>query len=405
MDRRIYDTFTGYGRYQEQSFDTPGWSKRRIDGLVPPNNRYEWYRVDLHYFPKPRPPAYGAGFYRADEIPGYASTFGSGEVRDPFGVAKTVIKESSAHYHSELRNALRNKLMNNEANLATALAEFRGAAELFYSYAGTVVGLLKAVRHHSYRDALRYKAMTEKERARIISSKDKDKIFSLDRLSQAADAHLEFSFAVRPLVSDMAKVIESLARGGDYIPVQSIKVGWRKQVGETFIKDKSLGGRYGSATSTGLLQFSARIDYYIDNPLLYVLDQLGLLNPFQLAWELVPYSFVIDWFANIGGMLGGALAPRGVVFERGYTYVKGKVTNRCDVTVPILKQYGGDIKLHGYGVEEFKSRYPLTGMPMINLHYVHEDMGAYKCSLAIALLYKNAISLATGLFRPPRLRK
>ena len=28
-------------------------------------------------------------------------------------------------------------------------------------------------------------------------------------------------------------------------------------------------------------------------------DQIGL-NPFQTAWELIPYSFVVDWFANVG---------------------------------------------------------------------------------------------------------
>lgn len=29
------------------------------------------------------------------------------------------------------------------------------------------------------------------------------------------------------------------------------------------------------------------------------MDQIGL-NPFVTAWELVPFSFVVDWFANIG---------------------------------------------------------------------------------------------------------
>lgn len=33
------------------------------------------------------------------------------------------------------------------------------------------------------------------------------------------------------------------------------------------------------------------------------LQQLGITNPVNLAWELVPYSFVIDWFVPIGDYL------------------------------------------------------------------------------------------------------
>jgi len=35
------------------------------------------------------------------------------------------------------------------------------------------------------------------------------------------------------------------------------------------------------------------------------LEQLGLLNPAVLAWELVPFSFVVDWFVNVGNYLAG----------------------------------------------------------------------------------------------------
>jgi len=37
---------------------------------------------------------------------------------------------------------------------------------------------------------------------------------------------------------------------------------------------------------------------------LHSLDQYGVLNPLSIAWELVPFSFVVDWFANVGQVLG-----------------------------------------------------------------------------------------------------
>jgi hypothetical protein len=36
---------------------------------------------------------------------------------------------------------------------------------------------------------------------------------------------------------------------------------------------------------------------------LYRLEQLGLLNPAVLLWELVPFSFIADWFVNVGDFL------------------------------------------------------------------------------------------------------
>lgn len=41
----------------------------------------------------------------------------------------------------------------------------------------------------------------------------------------------------------------------------------------------------------------------LDNLNAYRLEQLGLLNPAVLAWEVIPFSFVVDWFVNIGDFL------------------------------------------------------------------------------------------------------
>jgi len=46
------------------------------------------------------------------------------------------------------------------------------------------------------------------------------------------------------------------------------------------------------------------------------LQQLGLTNPALIAWELIPFSFVFDWFISVGDYLQGLTALNGVSVYR-----------------------------------------------------------------------------------------
>lgn len=54
------------------------------------------------------------------------------------------------------------------------------------------------------------------------------------------------------------------------------------------------------------------------------LNQLGLLNPASLVWELVTWSFVVDWFVPIGPVLSALSAPAGLKFVDGTTSIRAK---------------------------------------------------------------------------------
>lgn len=59
-----------------------------------------------------------------------------------------------------------------------------------------------------------------------------------------------------------------------------------------------------SGTSVFSIKYGARMT--VDNNVKYDLQRLTSLNPLGIAWELVPFSFVIDWFYDIGGFLADA---------------------------------------------------------------------------------------------------
>jgi hypothetical protein len=71
----------------------------------------------------------------------------------------------------------------------------------------------------------------------------------------------------------------------------------------------------------------------------------GLYDVVGTAWELVPYSFVVDWFVNIGDM-ARALQAYAFIHERiGFATVETTFTNRCEcyidgaIWVPASKGY------------------------------------------------------------------
>lgn len=72
--------------------------------------------------------------------------------------------------------------------------------------------------------------------------------------------------------------------------------------------------------------FSAKCSWVVElkviNDALRLKTSLGLTNPASIAWELVPFSFVVDWFIPIGGWINS------LSVLNGYSIVKKSRTTR-----------------------------------------------------------------------------
>lgn len=86
----------------------------------------------------------------------------------------------------------------------------------------------------------------------------------------------------------------------------------------------------------------SRYAYRVSNATIAKANALGILNPLSIAWELVPFSFVVDWFCPVGNFLEGLTANLGLSFVSGYTSlrVKGRHAYRFSDDTPYMEDPG-----------------------------------------------------------------
>lgn len=124
-------------------------------------------------------------------------------------------------------------------------------------------------------------------------------VTSLRKDRRLADGWLEVHFGWLPLVSAVYGAVEayrsSIVNGANL----SFKRFGSRPLND--MRDQALFAQ--SLIDGSKPRASARVYATVQNSKLYTLNKLGLINPASLAWDLLPYSFVVDWFYPIGRTL------------------------------------------------------------------------------------------------------
>lgn len=140
---------------------------------------------------------------------------------------------------------------------------------------------------------------------------------------QAANAHLWLNLGLLPIAQDIYAMVNKDLRPPTLRVAKS-----QSYKGEHVTTQ---GADYGQFTTT--VGFKTRVtvsakadipslDYFAAN----IAQQLGLTNPVSLAWELMPYSFVVNWFVDIGSFLSQFDAFSGLrLLECSETYTREAV--------------------------------------------------------------------------------
>lgn len=149
--------------------------------------------------------------------------------------------------------------------------------------------------------------------------------------SIVSDTWLEYSFGWRPLVNDVESAAKALAKYVSRTPVHSVVNGSGSEIVNTASRRETISQlnldvyrlvtdgeeasvRYKGCVRTANVQFHGSLDTF------------GI-SPWELiptVWELIPYSFLVDYFTNAGQVIAGAS------FNRSYLswVVKGTSLTR-----------------------------------------------------------------------------
>jgi hypothetical protein len=164
-------------------------------------------------------------------------------------------------------------------------------------------------------------------------------------LKTASNAYLAYKFGIRPVISDIMAINRHMVKLKD--DMKKHKEG--KEYRFSRVKELVTTFNGGFRPPTGSLYDHNAIGSVIDNPVIryvlvvkpnatymtpffqkvdYLLSRFAT-SPASLAWELVPYSFVVDWFLDLRGVLRSldnlvGFEPYTVVsFSRSFSYKLG----------------------------------------------------------------------------------
>lgn len=198
------------------------------------------------------------------------------------------------------------KIQNSQFNLGVFLAEFNKTAKLVGDTAFTIARQVTRFRRSNprlWKDVVRW------QRGNCLRQNWK----------KIPRKWLELQYGWIPLMSDILGALAFLERkSGEAGNVLHV-TGNTKD--EEMVRQICYGGpaSESSCTLRYKAEHSCHVSLYfvLTNPQLASLASLGLMNPAYIVWEMVPYSFVVDWFMPIGPWLQSLTAATGFSFKGG----------------------------------------------------------------------------------------
>lgn len=195
--------------------------------------------------------------------------------------------------YARLRDAV-----SNRASLGVSLAEAGQSTSMIRDRLLQVYQGFRAIRKGNFAKA-----------AKVFTLNDVPK--GVTRRKHWSSNVLEYQLGWRPLIGDIYSAVDSLQNPYKDVQVKARAVDW---IGTFYHYPKTTSSNpnaacgyvsfsltYARRTVKNVVAMGAQVK--VENPNLWLANQLGLVNPAVVALELVPFSFVAGWFINLEQVL------------------------------------------------------------------------------------------------------
>lgn len=331
--------FTGSKRPLPKGFKPPSAYHRELYRFIPNHNA----RSEFSY----------------DGVTPYSANTGGGVFRDnnsgpPLAVPASV--------WSSMQLSALSKIKEQKMSLGVTMAEFPKTIDMVAGTARSIAQSIRYARKGRFEQAARSIGMDPR------SLRDK---------KSWASKWLAIQYGWSPLMGEVDSSCRVLAEGlGDwrYSAVVKRPYPFGRDTPPGYVVERE-GERF----------LKLRLDFMVKNEKAANFSQLGLTNPLEIVWELVPFSFVADWFLPIGDyltaldiglwakFLGGTRTDYYRVRETVKSYTNGTLTN---VTRAILGHQYEWVKVERGTISSYL---PVPPIPSF-------DLGLKRMTSGVALL-------------------
>ncbi len=245
--------------------------------------------------------------FPTDSFGGFANV-NTGKNPVTYGVSPSMILNSFSDELDAALNSARGEFLEklgSSAELAVNLAERNQAMRMITSRLQQLARAANTLRKYGPVPFLQELTL-DPDANQLKNARKRQKRWT--KRKDVANTWLEYHFGWEPLVKDIWSAVDFLQKP---IPLGKVSATGRRVPLDTgHVKQTFSGNFFGTyAWTTDINVFrggiKARIggDVSVTNPNLFLANRLGLVNPALVAWELIPYSFVVDWFINVGDFL------------------------------------------------------------------------------------------------------
>ncbi len=204
----------------------------------------------------------------------------------------------TANDQIKLVSKLIEKLKGSDFNMSVFLGEGHQTLKLL---GDTAIKLAKAGYHAKKLDLLgAARALFEGTTRKPLARHNWEKLRpGASSAKNASSLWLELQYGWLPLLKDAEACAQSLAHALNYPTVQTYRVGVRRETDDVLVDNSNPAFKLAlHRTKSHRRGLIARIS---EKPTGWA--TLGLLDPELVAWELLPFSFVADWFIPIGSWM------------------------------------------------------------------------------------------------------